>query len=98
MVEMQTKLAALRADYVSKLPKKLMQIQVLWDAWSADFSRVEAANQLCNVLHTFRGSAPLFGYSKLGSIAEELEKAVRIVVELKRAPSANELEIGRAHV
>ena len=90
ILEMHTKLAALRTDYVSKLPEKLTQIQLLWDAWSADFSRLEAANQLCNVLHTFRGSAPLFGFSKLGSIAEELEKAVRIVVDLKRAPSADE--------
>ncbi|TDG00400.1 diguanylate cyclase [Paenibacillus piri] len=60
-----------RKRYIAELRKQLATLQELCAGAEAGMTR-DAAVQLYRLVHTLRGSAPMFGFMRIGEIADKL--------------------------
>jgi two-component system cell cycle response regulator len=60
--------------FIKELHRQLKQLQTLLDHIEAK-ATYEELKQLYRIVHTLKGSAPIFGYLRIGKLAEELVRA-----------------------
>lgn len=87
---LEEKLKALRQAYAKQLPKKLDDVTALWsslcnDGW--DWSKIE---DLYRFVHTLAGSAPTFGFNKVGTDARSVEHIFKTWIARKNEASSDE--------
>ncbi len=81
----QGKLAALRAGFLTRLPETLSTLEGAWIIYNSS-KKEDALATLCQIAHKLAGSGATFGCSEVGTIARNLENAIRTAVDQKLAP------------
>lgn len=88
--DLQTKMAALKADYAARLPAKVGEIQETWQELQQEWSE-ETLRSLRLKTHTLRGGALSFGFPLLGERAGVLEDQL-LVLSQERLPNHRQKE------
>jgi len=70
----QAELAALRAEYASELPKRLSEINALWQSLENGPWSPEVLHKLHLQIHRLAGAGTTFGYADMSKTARSLEK------------------------
>jgi|GEM_PF-625324 len=86
-----------RADYTRSLPRRLEQVELLWQQILRGEDLASALPTLERHAHSLAGSAATFGWAELGLAAQVLELALSPHVGTEqRLPPEVEAEVGRA--
>ncbi|MDO9224555.1 MAG: diguanylate cyclase [Pseudomonadota bacterium] len=70
----QAELAALRTEYADELPKRLREIDTLWQTLENGPWSPEALHKLHLHIHRLAGAGTTFGYAEMSKTARDLEK------------------------
>lgn len=81
--DLQNKLEALKAVFVSRLPDKVQQIESALD---------DSLETVQGLAHKLAGSAGTYGFSHIGHMARNLELACHLLTEQGKKPSDDELK------
>lgn len=79
--EFQTRLRALRDDYLTHLPERLFQIRAAWAEAQQDGATPEQLQALRRLVHNLSGSGATFGFQDIGQAAQRLESLLKIILE-----------------
>jgi len=84
------KIAELRLDYLTKLPKKIRLVNDIWQkltyfSWSDD-----AFSSLYRLIHGLTGTGKTFGFEALGISAKELEDYLSVLISQQHQPGDKE--------
>jgi diguanylate cyclase (GGDEF)-like protein len=77
--DLEEKLRALRATYLTQLPEKLRQIDEVWDKLQADWNS-ESLHTLHRMVHSLTGSGTTFGMPEISEAARPLEQTLKQLV------------------
>lgn len=92
MGEIEGRLAELHARYRSSLPAKRERVEQAWQAFAGDPGRRGHRQELMRVLHRLAGSAPGYGYERVGALAARAEaRLARAAAEPEPDPAAGAL-------
>lgn len=78
---------ALTADYLSRLPAKLDEIEMGWQALAGSAWDNEAARDLHRTVHGVTGSGRVFGLPEVSDAARLLEAELQELLDLKQPPA-----------
>lgn len=83
-------LEALRDAFAEKLPERLREIENSWESLcNNDWDR-EQAKVLHRLVHTMTGSAPTFGFIRLGQECRTAEALLKSWLKSKQAPESHQ--------
>ena len=88
----EAKLAALREDYIQKLPGKISNIDDLWNKLRYFNWSDEAFHILYNFVHALSGSGKTVGFSALSERARDLEIYLNDTLNSGQVPDENQQE------
>ncbi len=74
MTEVDTRLAELHARYRASLPNKRASVELAWRSLCAGSADRHNRLDLMRVLHRLAGSAPSYGYERIGALASKAEE------------------------
>jgi HPt (histidine-containing phosphotransfer) domain-containing protein len=78
--DIETRLQQLRADYARRLPERLAQISVQWEALCQPASSGSVQyDGLIREFHTLAGSGASFGFPEVSRLARELEQSLKAI-------------------
>ncbi|MDP2432598.1 MAG: diguanylate cyclase [Pseudomonadota bacterium] len=94
----QAELAALRAEYATELPKRLSEIDALWQSLKSGPWSPESLKQLHLQVHRLAGAGTTFGYAEMSQAARGLEKRLIAWLPETERPDAESWHAARARL
>ena len=85
-------IAALRDDYASKLPGKIVEIEELWRRLLAGDAPVAELRDVVRMVHGIAGSGTTFGLAAASAAARELGRFLEPIHAAGRLPDTVERE------
>jgi chemotaxis protein histidine kinase CheA len=76
--DLDAELAALRAEYATRLPERIVQIERTWASVEAEWNR-ETFDLLHSMVHKLAGSGASFGFDDVSTTARALEDLLMAV-------------------
>ena len=89
-IDVSEALLALQAQFLTRLPGRLSDIQVLWAALSTGQWSQLQAETLHRAVHSLTGTSGTFGLKLLSETARQLESRLHAAIERGRSPSESE--------
>lgn len=90
--EIEQKLQALRDAYAIQLPAKLTEIDSLWEELQGKGWNPEQARILHRLIHTMTGSAPTFGFTRLGTESRNAENLLKSWLDSGQLPNREQYD------
>ena len=87
---LEERLSVLREAYRQQVPAKLNEISALWSSLNTGDWDWDIAHKIHLRTHTLAGSAPTFGFVKLGQNARRIEHLCKQWIDNNKAPSEDE--------
>ncbi|MDP2832384.1 MAG: diguanylate cyclase [Pseudomonadota bacterium] len=94
----QAELAALRAEYATELPKRLAEIDTLWQALENGPWSPEVLHKLHLHIHRLAGAGTTFGYADMSKTARSLEKRLMAWLREPDRPDVPAWEAAKAQM
>ena len=90
--DLEAEMRALSADYASRVPDKLAQIEQAWERLPADRWDEGGFYLLHRMVHNLAGSGRTFGFAMLSDVAHGLEAHLGELAQAKTVPDSAERE------
>lgn len=83
----------IRIQYGIKLAKQIRNITTQWQLLQKCFSKRELLDDIYRNIHKISGSAGIFGYGAIGSIATDVEQQLKPIMDNSLALSVHDKDV-----